>query len=214
MIVPLKIDIGAATVHGAMMPPDGADKGLVVFVHGSGSSRHSPRIRAMARGLQAEGFGALLLDLLSTHEERIDARTGGYRLDVEFLAARLVHSLDRVWLGQGIRAMPVGLLGSGRGAAVALLAAARVPHMVRAVVSHSGRPELAGAALTRVRAPTLFVVDEREEHLLELNHNAAALMVTHDVRTVPGAEHVERDAHTLEQVTKYAGDWFTHHVRW
>ncbi|MDV6014053.1 alpha/beta fold hydrolase [Haloechinothrix sp. LS1_15] len=213
MVFPLSVDVGGVTLQGTVFSAS-RPTGLVVLTQGSGSSRHSPRNRAMARGLQREGFTTLLIDLLGRDEERVDARTGTYRLNVEFLAARLAHVLGKVNIGRGSHGLPVGLFGSARGAAVALAAAARQPQLVRAVVSRGGRPELAGAtALSRVRAATLFIVDDSDEHIRELNRSAAKLMVAHEVWTIPESVRLLDDSGALEQVAKCAGDWFSQHLQ-
>ncbi|MEV0714467.1 alpha/beta fold hydrolase [Asanoa sp. NPDC050611] len=181
--------------------------GVVVFAHGSGSSRHSPRNRAVAAGLGERRLGTVLVDLLTADEERVDARTGELRFDVDLLSARLVGIVD--WLG----ARAVGLFGASTGAAAALLAAAERPGPVRAVVSRGGRPDLAGPALGRVRAPTLLIVGELDTRVLDLNEQARARMTaTTDLRVIPGATHLFEEPGTLDQVTTEAGRWFVDHL--
>lgn len=184
--------------------------GLVVFAHGSGSSRHSPRNRAVAEVLQRRGFGTLLLDLLTADEEQIDLRTRELRFDVPLLAGRLVAAVD--W-SQGDVGLPVGLFGASTGAAAALVGAAQRPARVRAVVSRGGRPDLAGDALAQVTAPTLLVVGGRDEQVLALNEDAAGrLGGEHRMHVVPGASHLFPEPGALEQVARSAADWFETHL--
>lgn len=209
MTVPLNVDVGEASLEGAVVNP-GAARGIVVFTHGSGSSKHSPQNRILAGKLRDEAIATVLFDLLCPEEEREDARTGRFRFKIDLLASRLVHVLTRVHLGQGTDGLPVGLCGSGRGAAVALTAAAQRPDLVCAVVSRSGRPELAGKALTRVAAPTLFMAGELDHHLLELNYGAAAnIAAVSEVRPIPGAT---RESDWSDQVARQAGEWFAKYL--
>jgi putative phosphoribosyl transferase len=187
--------------------------GLVVFAHGSGSSRHSPRNRAVAGGLRQARLATLLLDLLTADEELVDARTAGLRFDIDLLAQRLVATLDWVREERELAALPVGLFGASTGAAAALVAAARRPAAVRAVVSRGGRPDLAGDALREVHAPTLLIVGGLDRVVLDLNRAAAAqLAAPATIRVVPGASHLFSEPGALEQVTQLAGSWFAEHL--
>ncbi|MGH3449237.1 MAG: dienelactone hydrolase family protein, partial [Haloechinothrix sp.] len=187
--------------------------GAVLFAHGSGSSRHSPRNQAVAHHLQDARLATLLFDLLRPDEERADALSGQYRFDIEFLAPRLLKAIEQVHGDPTTGGLPIGLFGASTGAAVALLAAARRPELVGAVVSRGGRPDLAGAALAGVRAPTLLVVGERDEEVLALNERAAArLAVPHDIRIIAGASHLFSEEGALEQVAEHAAEWFGVHL--
>jgi putative phosphoribosyl transferase len=185
-------------------------RGLVVFAHGSGSSRHSPRNRQVAETLQAAGFGTLLFDLLTAAEERRDARTGELRFDIPLLADRLIGAVDEMARRSEARGLPLGLFGASTGAAAALVAASARPDLVRSVVSRGGRPDLAADALFAVRAPTLLLVGELDEYVLELNRQAArALQVEHEVSVVPDATHLFGEPGALEEVARRSVDWFT-----
>jgi putative phosphoribosyl transferase len=188
--------------------------GLVLFAHGSGSSRHSPRNRSVAAVLQGQGFATLLADLLTSEEDLIDERTGQFRFDIKMLADRLVVIID--WLrGRHVTAaMPFGLFGASTGAGAALVAAAARPHDVAAVVSRGGRPDLAGlGVLSQVRAPTLLIVGSLDTPVIAMNRDAMAQMQT-DVRLeiVPGATHLFEEPATLAQVAALAADWFAEHL--
>jgi putative phosphoribosyl transferase len=187
--------------------------GVVAFAHGSGSSRHSPRNRAVAAALNRRRLGTVLADLLTADEERVDARTRELRFDIGLLGDRLTGIVD--WLDQrpGTTGLPVGLFGASTGAAAALVAAAERPGPVRAVVSRGGRPDLAGPALARVRAPTLLIVGERDTQVLALNEQARAAMTAHTaLRIVPGATHLFEEPGALDEVAAEAGRWFTDHL--
>lgn len=197
-------------IEGELVPatPGGP---VVVFAHGSGSSRHSPRNRQVAQYLNERGIGTLLLDLLTAAEEVLDAEGGQLRFDIGFLAGRLVAASD--WLA-GQKDDPgrlgLGYFGASTGAAAALVAAADQGDRVGAIVSRAGRPDLAGEALGRVTAPTLLIVGGNDPLVAELNRDAM-LRMAGEVRleTVPGAGHLFEEAGTLEQVARLAGDWFT-----
>ncbi|MEU3660267.1 dienelactone hydrolase family protein [Streptomyces sp. NPDC032940] len=207
-----KVPSHHATLHGDLSVPAGA-RGVVLFAHGSGSSRHSPRNRAVAAGLRAAGFGTLLLDLLTEDEEREDEVTAWLRFDIPLLARRLVDAVD--WLGRrpDTAASPVGLFGASTGAAAALIAAAERPRSVYAVVSRGGRPDLAGDALPLVAAPVLLVVGGGDETVLGLNREAARrLAPSHRIHVVPGATHLFPEPGALEEVTEVAAAWFRDHL--
>ncbi|HYZ32091.1 MAG TPA: alpha/beta hydrolase, partial [Crenalkalicoccus sp.] len=154
---PVRVPAGAVTLEGDLNLPEGAH-GLVLFAHGSGSSRHSPRNRYVARLLNEAGLATLLIDLLTTGEEAVDARTAALRFDIGLLAERLIHATDWAAGNPGTRELRIGYFGASTGAGAALVAAAERPEVVGAVVSRGGRPDLAGPALARVRAPTLLIV--------------------------------------------------------
>jgi dienelactone hydrolase len=199
------------TLEGSLVVPDGSS-GVVLFAHGSGSGRHSPRNRYVARVLQEGGFATLLIDLLTEEEEVIDLTTRHLRFDIPLLADRLIGAVD--WLGtQATSALPIGLFGASTGAAAALLAAAARPRAVGAVVSRGGRPDLAGSALPRVEAPTLLLVGGHDEPVIELNEQALArLRCEKQLLIVPGATHLFEEPGTLEQVAAHARDWFARYL--
>ncbi|MBD0424547.1 dienelactone hydrolase family protein [Streptomyces sp. TRM S81-3] len=208
----VRVPSGDAALAGDLVIPAGA-RGVVVFAHGSGSSRLSPRNRAVAEELQRAGLGTLLLDLLTEHEDREDAVTGEHRFDIALLARRLVDAID--WLQQrpDTADLPVGLFGASTGAAAALVAAAERPRSVSAVVSRGGRPDLADAALPQVRAPVLLIVGGDDEIVLDLNRKAAeALSARNATHVVPGATHLFPEPGALAQVSAAATDWFRDHL--
>lgn len=192
------------------IPPDAT--GVVLFAHGSGSSRFSPRNRYVARVFREAGLATLLLDLLSPSEEIVDDRTRALRFDIEMLSQRLVAAVD--WLGNTHDTMelPIGTFGASTGAAAALVAAAMRPNKVEAVVSRGGRPDLAGRHLAEVKAPTLLIIGEHDDVVIELNDEARRQM-TAVVKTVivPGATHLFEEPGTLEEVAELARDWFARH---
>jgi pimeloyl-ACP methyl ester carboxylesterase len=185
--------------------------GVVLFVHGSGSSRHSSRNQFVARKLQERGLDTVLMDLLTLEEERVDQFTAHLRFDIEFLARRVVGVVDQL---RDESTLPFGLFGASTGAAAALVTAAARPNDISAVVSRGGRPDLAGDALRKVTAPTLLIVGGADREVLELNRQAMAKMST-EVRleVVAGATHLFEEPGTLEQVATLAGDWFTLHLK-
>jgi dienelactone hydrolase len=201
-----------AVLTGDLVVP-GNVPAVVLFAHGSGTSRLSVRNRAVAAELHKAGLGTLLLDLLTEHEEREDATTARYRFDIPMLSRRLVAAL--AWLAQEpeTRGLPAGLLGSSTGAAAALLTAAEQPQRAYAVVSRGGRPDLAGDALERVTAPVLLIVGGSDETVLNLNQEAAArLSGPHEIRVVPDATHLFPEPGALEEVAEAAGQWFLAHL--
>jgi putative phosphoribosyl transferase len=202
------VEVGDASLEGTLAVPPPA-RGVVVFAHGSGSSRHSPRNRFVAEALREGGMGTLLLDLLTAREEGVDVYTREHRFDIGLLARRLGGAID--WLGrdESTRDLPVGLFGASTGGGAALVAAADHPEKVRAVVSRGGRPDLAGEALPRVLAPTLLIVGERDEQVIELNREAMSRMTAPvQLEIVPRATHLFEEPGTLEQVARLARDWF------
>jgi pimeloyl-ACP methyl ester carboxylesterase len=208
------VDAGSVRLEGDLEVPDEAP-GVVLFAHGSGSSRHSPRNRFVAGRLRDAGLGTLLVDLLTEAEEREDAYTGHLRFNIDLLADRLVGAID--WLDHIPRTagLPVGLFGASTGGGAALVAAAERPRRVGAVVSRGGRPDLAGPALRRVLAPTLLIVGGNDEPVIELNEQALRQLAApiKELRIVPGASHLFEEPGTLEEVARLAADWFARYLR-
>jgi pimeloyl-ACP methyl ester carboxylesterase len=204
--------VAGGAIDGDLSVPDRAT-GIVLFAHGSGSSRLSPRNRKVARELQDGGLATLLFDLLTPMEEEEDKRTGELRFDVKLLADRLVTVIDLVAEGLGEGVFRIGLFGASTGSAAALIAAAKRPKLVRAIVSRGGRPDLAESALASVRAPTLLIVGAQDPQVLQLNMNALAqLKCIKRLEVVPRATHLFAEAGTLEQVSWLARDWFNQHL--
>ncbi|MEU8179983.1 dienelactone hydrolase family protein [Micromonospora sp. NPDC049047] len=188
--------------------------GVVLFAHGSGSSRHSPRNVAVARTLHGSGLATVLVDLLSPAEDEVDARTAELRFDIGLLASRLAGIIDWLAVERPAGDVPIGLFGASTGAAAALVAAASRADRVGAVVSRGGRPDLAGAALAQVRTPTLLLVGGLDEEVITLNERALAqLGEVGELRVIPGATHLFEEPGTLEQVADQAGAWFTTRLR-
>jgi putative phosphoribosyl transferase len=207
------IPVGDAVLEGDLVVPEGAS-GLVLFAHGSGSSRHSPRNRRVAARLNEAGIGTLLADLLTPTEEEADRFTGRHRFDIELLSRRLIATID--WLRAGpARAQRIGLFGASTGAAAALVAAAARADDVRALVSRGGRPDLAGDALPLVRAPTLLIVGGLDVQVLELNQRAFAALGAPEKQlvVVPGATHLFEEPGALDEVARLAADWFQRHLQ-
>jgi dienelactone hydrolase len=199
-------------LNGDLVVPPLAE-GLVVFAHGSGSSRFSPRNRAVAAELQSAGFATLLLDLLTPSEERWDATTTAIRFDVHLLARRLTAATD--WLGSRAETanLAIGYFGASTGAAAALIAAANRQDVVRAIVSRGGRPDLAGPALAKVRAPTLLIVGGDDLPIMDFNRDALEqLRGVTELRVVPHASHLFEEPGALEQVTRLARTWYRRHL--
>jgi putative phosphoribosyl transferase len=188
-------------------------RGVVLFAHGSGSSRHSPRNRYVAAELHDAGLATVLVDLLTPEEEQIDARTGRLRFDIRLLAQRVAVLSDWLSEQEPTADLGVGLFGASTGAAAALVAAAARPTSVSAIVSRGGRPDLAGGFLELVRQPTLLIVGERDASVIELNRMAMQkLGGEHRLEVVPGASHLFEEPGALEQVARLARDWFAHHL--
>jgi dienelactone hydrolase len=205
---PMSFLAGETALEGELTVPDGA-RAIVLFAHGSGSSRHSPRNRRVAETLQEAGLGTLLIDLLSEEEERLDRTTGSLRFDIDLLAERLLSATD--WLGadEDAASLRRGYFGASTGAAAALVAAAERPE-TGAVVSRGGRPDLAGDALERVQAPTQLIVGGEDTHVLELNREALdRLGGEKALEVVPGATHLFEEPGALDEVARLARDWFT-----
>jgi dienelactone hydrolase len=206
-----------AELNGDLAIPDDP-AGMVVFAHGSGSSRHSPRNRAVAEGLNAAGIGTLLLDLLTEQEDQVDRVTAALRFDIELLTMRLIGTVDA--LAEGLESAPhtaglrIGLFGASTGAAAALVAAAARPDRVGAVVSRGGRPDLAGPRLAEVQVPTLLIVGGQDTEVLGLNRQAQAqLRGPNRLDVVPGATHLFEEPGALERVAELARDWFAEYLR-
>ena len=200
----LRISAEGVMLDGDLVVPARA-RGVVVFAHGSGSSRHSPRNRRVAAGLQQAGFATLLMDLLTADEERVDLRTRVLRFDIPRLAARLTAAVDWLTHDHDTTGLPVATFGASTGAAAALITAADRPDRVRAVISRGGRPDLAGDALPRVTAPTLLIVGGNDPTVLALNEQAAARLTGQvEIAVVPGATHLFEEPGTLEAVVELA----------
>lgn len=186
---------------------------LVVFVHGSGSGRSSPRNRYVAESLAERGLGSLLFDLLTVSEQRLDNLTGELRFNIPLLAKRLVRVIDWIGHDSALRSLRIGLFGASTGAAAALLAAVERADTVHAVVSRGGRTDLAGPALSQVRAPTLQIVGAQDPLVVRLNRQSSqALRCVQRLDIVPGATHLFEEPGALEEVARLAGDWFAEHL--
>jgi putative phosphoribosyl transferase len=207
-----EVRIGSLGLAGNLVVPERAP-GIVLFAHGSGSSRHSPRNRYVAGVLQQGGFATLLLDLLTAAEEEVDATTGHLRFDIELLAARLVEATEWLQREPATHQLPGAYFGASTGAGAALLAAGERPSWVKAVVSRGGRPDLAGSALARVRAPVLLIVGGEDEPVIRLNQEAmAGLNCEKRLTIVPGATHLFEEPGTLEEAARLAREWFEKHL--
>ena len=208
----VRLEAGQVELDGDLVVPAGA-AGVVLFAHGSGSSRHSPRNRWVAAALRRAGLATLLLDLLTPSEEERDRATAELRFDVGMLAGRLVAAVDWVLADAVTGGLPVGAFGASTGAGAALVAAVERPRAVAAVVSRGGRPDLAGPALARVRAPTLLIVGGRDPKVLDLNRAALAeLPPSSRLEVVPGATHLFEEPGALDQVAGLAAAWFARHL--
>ncbi len=205
---PVRLAIDGKTLEGSLVIPK-KSRGIVVFAHGSGSSRKSPRNRYVASILQEAGLATLLFDLLTGVEEKTDAITGELRFDIDFLSRRLAGALDWIAHNKETRNLNTGCFGASTGAAAALAAAAERPDIVKAVVSRGGRPDLAAGRLGEVKAPTLLIVGELDTHVLELNRQAMAQMnCINELATIPGATHLFEEQGTLPQAAHLAAGWF------
>ena len=207
------VPAGSVTLQGDLALPAAA-AGVVLFAHGSGSSRFSSRNRFVARALNAAGLGTLLIDLLTREEEAVDQRTAHLRFDIGLLAGRLASAVEWLRQDEATRGLPVGLFGASTGGGAALVAAARAPEAVAAVVSRGGRPDLAGDALPHVRAATLLIVGGDDVPVIAMNRDAMARMRDVEVRLeiVPGASHLFEEPGTLEEVARLAAGWFARHL--
>ena len=207
------MSVRVGPLQGDLIVPEGAT-GVVLFAHGSGSSRFSSRNRFVAEQLRTGNLGTLLIDLLTREEEAVDMRTAHLRFDIDLLAGRLVDAV--AWLSEqdATRDLRVGMFGASTGGGAALVAAARVPDRVAAVVSRGGRPDLAGPALPKVKAPTLLIVGGDDVPVIGMNREAYdRLTCERRMEIVPGASHLFEEPGTLERVAELARDWFTRYLR-
>jgi dienelactone hydrolase len=209
--VAIPVDQGRNNIAATLSVPDNAT-GVIVFAHGSGSSRHSPRNQVVAEHLQNHGFATVLLDLLTAEEDEADQRTAELRFDIELLAGRLRDGCDWVGTQPALADLGLGLFGSSTGAAAALMVAAERPSDVGAVVSRGGRPDLAGSALSGVRAPTLLIVGGNDEVVIGLNEEAAERLPNSQVTIVPGATHLFEEPGKLGEVMRVAEEWFEQYL--
>jgi len=208
----IHIPVEGDEIEGELRLPQDS-KAIVVFAHGSGSSRHSPRNKYVATILNDGGIATLLIDLLTRDEEVVDLQTSHLRFDIDLLAERLAIVTDWVRGQPPTKKLHVGYFGASTGAAAALVAATRRPHIVEAIVSRGGRPDLAGPLLASVQAPTLLIVGGNDDVVIELNHQAAAqLRVEHQLEVVPGAGHLFEEPGALERVAVLAREWFAEHL--
>lgn len=208
----LQIPTGRAVLSGNLTIPENANA-LVLFAHGSGSSRHSPRNQFVARTMNRAGLGTLLFDLLTPEEEARDSYTREHRFNIGLLAERLVHATKWSRQQDEMRDLRIGYFGSSTGGAAALVGAAELPQDVGAVVSRGGRPDLAGDALPKVQAPTLLIVGGNDDVVIELNEMARDQMRCEvKLEIIPGATHLFEEPGGLEQVAKLASDWFALHL--
>ena len=210
---PVIVATDSADLAGDLAVPEGA-RGIVVFAHGSGSSRLSPRNQFVARELRGARLATLLFDLLTAEEDEVDEVTREYRFDIDLLARRLVGATD--WLAEQPEAqeLKIGYFGASTGSAAALMAAAERPTLVRAIVSRGGRPDLAAPALPRVLAPTLLIVGGNDEQVLDMNKKAMAQMrAQKELAIVEGATHLFEEPGALEEVARLARGWFARHLR-
>jgi dienelactone hydrolase len=209
---PVRIPAGRVTLDGDLASPEAA-RGVVLFAHGSGSSRFSPRNRYVAQVLREGGLATLLIDLLTPEEEAIDVRTAQLRFDIRLLAERLVGATDWLFRHPETQRLRVGYFGASTGGGAALVAAAELPDVVGAVVSRGGRPDLAGPALARVRAPTLLIVGGRDSPVIEMNREALGrLRAEKQLEIVPGATHLFEEPGALEEVARLARAWFQRYL--
>lgn len=209
---PVRVLAGKAALEGNLGIPKGA-QGIVLFAHGSGSSRYSPRNQYVAQVLRQAGLATLLIDLLTTEEEAVDIQTQHLRFDISLLARRLGDATD--WLTQNAdtRNLTVGYFGASTGAGAALVAAAERPDVVGAIVSRGGRPDLAGPALPRVKAPTLLIVGGHDFPVITINQDALGkLRVEKELAIVPRATHLFEEPGALEKVAQLAANWFISHL--
>jgi len=208
----VQIPCGTAIIHADLTIPAGA-RGIVIFAHGSGSSRKSRRNRWVASELNWGRLATLLVDLLTPDEAALDALTGEFRFDIHLLADRVVHAIDWVGREPAIRMLPVGLFGASTGAAAVLFAAARRPDRVKAIVSRGGRVDLAESVSSLVKVPTLLIVGENDPDVLTLNrHVLSPLQGDRRLEIIPGASHLFEEAGALEAVAACARAWLVEHL--
>lgn len=211
--IEVRIPVDSINLEGNLNIPERA-RGIVIFVHGSGSSRHSPRNQYVADELRRAGLGTLLFDLLTIEEERIDMMTRHLRFDIELLSKRLIDVTGWVLNRPETRGLNIGYFGASTGAAAALIAAKEYATAVKAVVSRGGRPDLAESALIHVKAPTLLIVGGKDTQVIDLNKWALERIVALDkeLKIVPGATHLFEEPGALEEVARLAGKWFTRYL--
>ncbi len=208
----VEIRIAEVTLHGTLAIPDQA-RAIVLFAHGAGSSRFSPRNQYVARILQQAGLATLLMDLMTQREERSDAITRTLAFDIPFLAERVEAATDWLLSNEATQGLRIGYFGASTGAGAALMAAAHKPDVVGAVVSRGGRPDLAAEVLPEVRAPTLLIVGGWDTPVIEMNREAAALLqVENKLVIIPGATHLFEEPGKLDEVADYASQWFTQYL--
>jgi putative phosphoribosyl transferase len=209
----LKIRAGLVFLDGTLTVPDLASS-VVLFAHGSGSSRHSPRNQFVARVFNQAGLATLLFDLLTSEEEAEDIDTARYRFNIDLLAERLVYATESILEQKETSSLSIGYFGSSTGGGAALVAAAKRPHDVSAVVARGGRPDLAGDLLSRVLAPTLLIVGGRDEIVIELNQQAQRKMRCEvKLEIIQGATHLFEETGALDRVAQLASDWFLQHTQ-
>ena len=203
------VSIGSVTLEGNIFIPKNAH-GIVLFAHGSGSSRHSPRNKYVAEVLNKSGLATLLIDLLTQEEEKIDDQTAQLRFDIDFLAQRLIGATDWLLKNNETKNLNIGYFGASTGAAAALVAASSDSNVVKAVVSRGGRPDLAGPVLHKVKSPTLLIVGGNDYPVIDMNQEAFDKLKTEKKMViVPGATHLFEERGTLEVVARLAADWFS-----
>lgn len=208
----VKIPMGMVTLNGFLNIPHDA-RGVVLFAHGSGSTRFSPRNQMVAKFLNDANMGTLLFDLLTAKEEEVDELTRAFRFNIPFLSERLIKVAEWVSDNPDAHSLPIGFFGASTGAAAALIAAAEMDEKVRAVVSRGGRPDLAGQALSRVRSPTLLIVGSNDFGVIELNQQAFGMLeCKKKLEIVPGATHLFEEPGALEEVGRMAALWFTEYL--
>jgi putative phosphoribosyl transferase len=209
---PVRVSAGPVELEGNLSVPEGA-RSAMLFAHGSGSGRHSPRNRYVARVLREAGLATLLIDLLTPEEEEVDLRTGHLRFDIGLLADRLAGATDWLMENPGTSNLRIGYFGASTGAGAALVAAAERPEAVGAIVSRGGRPDLAGDALPLLKAPTLLIVGGDDVPVIAMNEEAFAQMhAEKELKIVPGATHLFEEPGALEEVARLAAGWFTGHL--
>ena len=207
-LIKVTIPAGQGVIEGDLRLPENA-KGTVIFAHGSGSSRHSPRNKYVAEVLNRAALATLLIDLLTAEEELVDIRTAEHRFNIDLLADRLIAATDWSEKDARLSNMPIGYFGASTGAAAALVAAAKRPERIGAVVSRGGRPDLAQDHLGNVTAPTLLIVGEFDRDVIEMNRAAAgAMRAPNEIQIVPGATHLFEEEGALEKVAALAREWF------
>lgn len=209
----VKIPAGNVMLAGELVLPKQA-QGIVLFVHGSGSSRHSSRNQYVAQILQATGIGTLLFDLLTEYEEAIDRSTGNLRFDIGLLSERLIHATHWIQRNSNTQNLKIGYFGASTGGAAALVAAALLGDQISSIVSRGGRPDMAGDALPKVKAPTLLIVGGFDKIVIELNRQAfEQLQCEKSLKIVPAASHLFEEPGKLEEVAKIASDWFAPYLK-